>query len=328
MFNYQSSNSLSRRFFYFSKNLLLLLIPNYFFRKRLYAILNQTLDQESALRTEYYFKYHNEIDLSKDAKNLNEIFINQLKKNKQNSHFIDFYNLIRFFNPKYKFDYIYNASNYIDSAIAKKKSVFPIFVKSRAIDGNKNSILLQVNRVKLFHFINDKIKFESKKNIAVWRGDARNNTIRSFFLEKYFNVEKFDIGQTNGDKSIPYYKNFLSIDNQLENKFIFCLEGKCISTNLFWAMSSNSICVMPKPKYESWFMEGKLIEDFHFIEVENDFSNAEEKINYFIKHPEKCLQILNNAHKFVEQFKNERKEKLIQLKILKRYLQLSGQYNE
>jgi len=75
-------------------------------------------------------------------------------------------------------------------------------------------------------------------------------------------------------------------------------------------------------------MEGKLIGDFHFIEVENDFSNAEEKINYFIKHPEKCLQILNNAHKFVSQFKNEKKEKLIQLTILKRYLQLSGQYNE
>ena len=182
--------------------------------------------------------------------------------------------------------------------------------------------------IKLFHFIEDKLSFDSKKNIAVWRGDARNNTIRSFFLEKYFNVEKFDIGQTNGDKSIPYYKNFLSIDNQLENKFIFCLEGKCISTNLFWAMSSNSICVMPKPKYESWFMEGKLVGDFHFIEVENNFSNAEEKINYFLKHPEKCLQILNNAHKFVEQFKNERKEKLIQLSILKRYLQLSGQYSE
>ena len=28
---------------------------------------------------------------------------------------------------------------------------------------------------------------------------------------------------------------------------------------------------MPKPKYETWFM-GKLIKDFHYIEVEDDFS--------------------------------------------------------
>jgi len=127
MFNYQSSNSLSRRFFYFSKNLLLLLIPNYFFRKRLYAILNQPLDQESALRAEYYFKYHNEIDLSKDAKNLNEIFINQLKKNKQNSHFIDFYNLIRFLTQNINL-IIFIMLQTILIALLQKRKVFFLFL--------------------------------------------------------------------------------------------------------------------------------------------------------------------------------------------------------
>ena len=93
-------------------------------------------------------------------------------------------------------------------------------------------------------------------------------------------------------------------------------------------MSSNSICVMPKPKYESWFMEGKLRGDYHFIEVDDNFSNAEEKINFYINHPEKCLHMIDNAHKFVNQFKNEKKEQLIQLVILNRYLKLSGQHNE
>lgn len=328
MFNYQSSNSFFRRLLYFLKNMLYLLVPNFIFRKKLNKILSQPLDKEMISRVNYYFKQKSAIELTKNAKNINEIFINQLKKNKQNSHFFDFYNLVRFFKSNYRFDYIYNSPNYIGSNIAKRKSLFPIFIKSRPIIDNENSILLKINQVKLFHFINDKLDFKSKKNVAVWRGDSRNNSKRSFFIEKYMHCKKFDIGQTNGDKNSPLYKDFLPINEQLKNKFIFCLEGKCISTNLFWAMSSNSICVMPKPNYESWFMEGKLKGDYHFIEVDDNFSNAEEKINFYINHPEKCLYIIDNAHKFVNQFKDEKKEELIQLVILNRYLKLSGQHNE
>ena len=46
-------------------------------------------------------------------------------------------------------------------------------------------------------------------------------------------------------------------------------------------MSSNSVCVMPKPKYESWFMEGKLEDGVHYIEVKDDFSDAQEKIEFY-----------------------------------------------
>ena len=92
-------------------------------------------------------------------------------------------------------------------------------------------------------------------------------------------------------------KSFMSINDQLNYKFIFCLEGKCISTNLYWAMSSNSVCVMPKPKYESWFMEGKLRDGVHYIQVKDDFSDAEEKIEFYSNKNDKCLEIIDNANK-------------------------------
>ena len=41
-------------------------------------------------------------------------------------------------------------------------------------------------------------------------------------------------------------------------------------------MSSNSVAVMPKPKYESWFMEGKLIPDYHYVLIKDDYSDFEE----------------------------------------------------
>ena len=121
-------------------------------------------------------------------------------------------------------------------------------------------------------------------------------------------------------------KSFMSIKDQLDYKFIFCLEGKCISTNLYWAMSSNSVCVMPEPKYESWFMEGKLKDGVHYIKVKDDFSDAEEKIEFYMNEDDKCLEIIDNAQKFVRQFKDVKQERFIQLLILKQYFKLTGQY--
>ena len=39
----------------------------------------------------------------------------------------------------------------------------------------------------------------------------------------------------------------MPISEQLCYKFIFCIEGADTATNIKWVMSSNSLCVMPKP---------------------------------------------------------------------------------
>ena len=82
---------------------------------------------------------------------------------------------------------------------------------------------------------------------------------------------------------------------------------------------------MPKPKYETWFMEGRLIKDFHYIQVEDDFSNAEEKILFYLKNIEMSLKIIQNAQRFVEQFKDVKLEKLISLLVLKKFFKYSNQ---
>ena len=120
----------------------------------------------------------------------------------------------------------------------------------------------------------------------------------------------------------------MPITEQLDYKFIFCIEGVDTATSIKWVMSSNSVCVMPKPKYETWFMEGALQPDVHYIEISDDFSNAEQKIKYFIEHPNKALKIIENAQAHVEQFKHPKREKLISLMVLDKYFSLSGQNNE
>ena len=328
MQNLKSSNAKRRKLLYYLYHTpLVYFFPSIISRFRLKNILNNSFQEEYIQsRVRYYFKKTSNFRVSNEGKNLSELFWNQFFKNKQNSHFIDFYNLLQFFNKKNKVDFIYSTKDYIDSSIAKKHPPYPTFVKSRPVGfNNQNSILLKLNQVKLFHFIKDPKKFENKKNQAVWRGDIRNNSQREYFVKNFYRTPLFDIGQTSPKQDVAWMKSFMSIKDQLDFKFIFCLEGKCISTNLYWAMSSNSVCVMPKPKYESWFMEGKLEDGVHYIEVKDDFSDAQGKIEFYNNNNIKCLEIIDNAQKFVKQFKNARQERLIQLLILKQYFQFTGQ---
>ena len=330
MQNLKSSNARRKKIFYYLYYLpKVFFLPSILSRIHLKYIFKNDNYSERYIesRVKYYFKKTSSFKVSSRSKDLSKLLWNQISKNKQNSHFIDLYLLLKFFKQKNKVDFIYSSKEYIDSATAKEHPPYPTFVKSRPINSNnKNSILLKINQIKLFHFINDPKKFENKKNKAIWRGDIKNNSLREYFVKNFYQSPLLDIGQTSPKQNVPWIKSFMSIIDQLDYKFIFCIEGKCISTNLYWAMSSNSVCVMPKPKYESWFMEGKLRDEVHYIQVKDDFSDAEEKIEFYKHKNDKCLEIIENANKFVEQFKDKKRERLIQLLILKQYFELTGQY--
>ncbi|MDD7273287.1 MAG: glycosyl transferase family 90 [Prevotella sp.] len=201
----------------------------------------------------------------------------------------------------------------------------PSITKSRplAVD-NTNSVLMKLDRVRHFIFVKDKKTFREKKNIAIFRGligqdgggDLKKN--RHAFVEKYFGHEMCDVGVL--DKQYPkWYTRKLTIKEHLDYKFIMALEGNDVASNLKWVMSSNSVAVMPRPTCETWFMEGLLKPNVHYIEIKPDFSDLPERLQYYIDHPAEAEAILENAHRFVEQFKDAKRESLISLLVLEKY---------
>ena len=119
----------------------------------------------------------------------------------------------------------------------------------------------------------------------------------------------------------------MSLKEQLNYKFILSIEGTDVASNLKWIMSSNSLAFMVKPKYETWFMEGKLIPDYHYILLKDDYSNLNEKIKYYTEHINEAKQIIKNANNYVHQFKNKEQEDIISLLVLKKYFEQSKQLN-
>lgn len=234
------------------------------------------------------------------------------------TYFYDSYEWSRFFSDELVWHYEFGDVNYYLSA--------PAITKSRPIsDKNANSILFKLEKNRHFNFIKDPYKFEEKKDILFFRGAAYQKH-RIDFLKKYFNAPFCDLGHT-GNKEIlkSYYKPKISLAKHLPYKFLLSLEGNDVASNLKWILSSNSLCVMPKPKYETWFMESLLRGGVHYCEIADDYEDLQEKLEYYITHPNEAKEIIQNAHQYCAQFMDKRIEDAACLLVLRKYFYLSGQ---
>lgn len=290
-------------------------------RSRYYpSLFNKKTKKFISLQDEYVtyrVNYYNKLRSS--FKNTNAICLKDFKISKEyKTYYLDFFKFIRFFSKDKKLSYLFGDVTHVPDE--------PTIVKSRPINGeNKNSILLNLNKVRHFIFVSDSYKFENKLNKLVWRGKVFNHMPqRELFMRAHFNNDLCDVGAVNNrPNNKDWIKPRMTIDEQLQYKFILSIEGNDVATNLKWIMSSNSVAVMPKPTYETWFMEGTLVPDFHYICINSDYSDLHEKLTYYINHPEKTEEIIKNANAYVNQFKNKKREELISLLVLDRYFKFS-----
>ena len=310
------ANQKNNKFLFYLKGYLSLIVPNFFYqfrlRKIIVSISNNQL-KEIKSRVNYYNKFQNKIETSNEWK-----FLSDLKLGKKGkTYFFDAYSIIRFFK-NYRANFLFGDINYIPNK--------PSFVKSRPIsEKNQNSILLKLNKLRHFVFVNDKITIEKKINILFGRAAVHQNQ-RIDFYNKYFDNEICDLGQINkGTNHDHWYKQKVNFDYHLKHKFILCIEGNDVSSNLKWVMSSNSVAVMPKPRYESWFMEGTLIPNYHYVLIKDDYSNVEERIKYYINNLDKLKLIVKNANDYVSKFKDRKSEKIISLLVMEKFFNITNQ---
>lgn len=244
------------------------------------------------------------------------------QKQKFGTYFLDLYRSLSYFPAKLRFAYLFGD-------ITETFSV-PTIVKSRPIQQQSNSILLKLNSERHFQWVNDNTTFREKIDKAVFR-NVVNQPYRALLLEKYSKHPMCDFGMT----ATVYYKErkewikpFMSKQEQLHYKFIMCIEGHDVATNLKWVMSSQSVAVMPRPQFETWFMEGTLKPDYHYIEIAADYSNLIERLQYYTQHPDEAEAIVRNANAFVKQFQNKRLEHAAELLTLRRYFTRTCQIPE
>lgn len=239
--------------------------------------------------------------------------------NKGSTYNRDTFEIARYFDPSLKIDTLFGDNVQIGTT--------PSIVKSRPIQAdNQFDVVLNLDKVRHFTFLKDKRSFASKLNQAIFRG-ATYQSHRQRFMNMYFGHPLVDCANTAHNSNLPaeWNKPLITLYDHLHYKFVICLEGNDVASNLKWVMSSNSIAIMPKPKYETWFMEGRLQAGVHYIEIKDDFSDLEEKIQYYSQHIDEAEVIIRNAHEFVHQFFDHTREELIAILVMQKYFELTGQ---
>lgn len=321
-----AGNNLIRPFHkmgYYSGNLLRSLVPVSVWQRRRQALLDdfqrQSPEEQAVIeaRVAYYNRVQAQFSLPATAERIGDFSF----AGKSTAYCCDFRNLIRCFSPELRVSYLFGDITEVPET--------PRFVKSRPIRedrSNANSILLKLNTVRHYRFVRDRLAFSEKKPKAVWRGKS-NQRHRIEFADTYVNHPLCDVGCTLHKEKGPqsYHRDFLSVQEQLQYQFVLSIEGVDVATNLKWIMASNSLCLMRRPRFETWFMEGTLIPDYHYVQLKDDHSDLIEKIEYYREHPAEAEAIVANASRYVAPFLNERTESLIAMLVIEKYLQLSGQ---
>ena len=76
---------------------------------------------------------------------------------------------------------------------------------------------------------------------------------------------------------------------------------------------------MTKPTKVSWLMEDKLIPDYHYVLLKDDFSDLLEKYEWCENNPDQCVEIINNANNYMRLFDDNKHEEQLEKQVIDEY---------
>jgi hypothetical protein len=173
------------------------------------------------------------------------------------------------------------------------------------------------------------LPFEKKMNKIVWRGATTGGENRKgnrfTLIKKWFNKHtNIDIGfsnicQNKNNNYDFYIKPKMTIREMLNYKYIISVEGNDKDSGINWKLNSNSLILMPKPTVSSWLMETTLIPNYHYVLLDDDFSDLQEKLIWCENNQQKCKEIIKNANNYMKQFADEKYEQFLEKCVIEEY---------
>ena len=237
------------------------------------------------------------------------------------AYYLDARESLRYFPPEFRYRLICGDAFWVPAS--------PTLTKARPIAegaANANAVLLCLNKIRHFLFVRDTVPFSSKMAQAVFRGKVTEKPKREALFRKFFGNPRFDLGDTDRRPEVAeWITPRMPIPDQLKYRYILSIEGNDVASNLKWILSSNSVAVMPKPEFETWFQEGLLRPGVHYIEIAPDYSDLEEKLAWYDGHVEEAEKIVAAGHAWVRRFADAHRERLVSLRVLERYFTATGQ---
>ena len=188
-------------------------------------------------------------------------------------------------------------------------------------------ILWKLNRYRHYSMIpnverND-VAWSRKKNMAVFRGaltgvtqkEATSNTnidacMHSRHCRLVFRHVKSTLVDAQLSTTIGLINNTLNgveltgstlnMTQQLQYKALIMVEGNDMATGLKWALLSNSVVMMQPPSHTSWAMEELLEPWVHYIPLNDELSDVEEKMQWVLDNDKEAQLIAQRGTLWIQ----------------------------
>jgi len=162
-----------------------------------------------------------------------------------------------------------------------------------------------LNKYNKYRSIHLNYRFNDKKPKLVYAGKNYGSKY-NFFLRKDIEINQREYFRSIKDKisvndNLYVPEHFISISEMIEYKYILDIDGDASTWDATaWKLNSNSVIFKTKSKWKQWFFE-EYKEWVHYIPINEDFTDIQEKINWCENNQEKCIEITKNCRKL---FKN------------------------
>ena len=268
-------------------------------------------------RVNYYCSFDSPRPLMQNASAIGRLSL----KGNNSTYYYDSREILQWFDPELRWEYLFGD--------IRENLEHPTIVKSRSLGpDNSNNVLLKLDKNRHFVFIKDHLGLEQKEDLAIFRGHigTRGNRVQFYHLYKgHPRVDAANTSSSAAQDANTRYQPKLSFYEHLRFRYILALEGNDVASNLKWIMSSHSAAVMPRPTCETWFMEGRLQPNVHYVEIKPDFSDLVERMDYYSSHLDELKAIVDNANRYVDQFRDRRRERYIGLLVMQKYFRMTNQ---
>jgi hypothetical protein len=218
---------------------------------------------------------------------------------------------------------------------------FPTLTKSVGITNEKRQrYVLNLNVPRHWGHIpvvrNHDIEHDAKHSKLIWRGAttgsfhiaSTHSLTRSNLALNFDKFGEHDLGFTEivqlneAISRVPPAKlktmlrEAVSVQEQLKYKYLLSLEGNDVASGLKWMLYSNSTVLMPHPTCETWACESQLKPYVHYVPLEDDLSDLNDKVMWCRDNPIDVNYIAACGKAYISEFMDPETEDKLASSIL------------
>lgn len=303
---------------YYARHAAAMLVPSGVVRQRASRLVSGWERRADAAhirgRVDFYCRREGEFALGDDAVKARDIRLGRY----HSRYVFDIVPLLKAFDPEVRV--LFHQGD------VWSNPVMPTLTKARRLDAlADNGVLLKLNSYRHYLTPRDHISFWAKRPVVIFRGQIDGKPEREALMRCWADSPLCDFGDTTTVRLSQWHCAPISVAEHFSSRYVLAPEGNDVASCLQWVMASQCVPVMHRPTVESWLMHSLLVPERHYIEVEPDFSDLGEKIAWYNAHPAEAELISRESQRWAAQFADSRREYLIGLLVVDKYMRLSGQ---